>query len=82
MAFAFFYPQVYILYVGARVGFYSGNIMNLRQDMQALKPTIFTAVPRLLYRIYDATFAAVAGSKVKKGLLNWALTRKCKDVDK
>ena len=39
--------------VGARVGFYRGDVKLLIEDIQALKPTIFITVPRLLNRVYD-----------------------------
>lgn len=39
--------------VGGSVGFYSGNIKTISDDMRALKPTVMPAVPRLLNRIYD-----------------------------
>lgn len=39
--------------VGGSVGFYSGDIKRLPEDMKALRPTIMPAVPRLLNRIYD-----------------------------
>ena len=38
---------------GAKVGFYSGNIKKLMEDVKELKPTLLIAVPRILYRIYD-----------------------------
>jgi len=38
---------------GARVGFYSGDVKKLIDDVKELKPTLFIAVPRILYRIYD-----------------------------
>ncbi|VDL91263.1 unnamed protein product, partial [Schistocephalus solidus] len=69
---------VFILYIGAKVGFYSGNIMALREDMQVLKPTIFTAVPRILYRIYDALSDKVSKSKFKRYLLDLAIREKLK----
>lgn len=39
--------------VGASVGFYSGDIKRLPEDMKALRPTVMPAVPRLLNRMYD-----------------------------
>lgn len=39
--------------VGGSVGFYSGDIKTLPDDMKALKPTVMPAVPRLLNRLYD-----------------------------
>ncbi len=35
---------------GGAVGFFSGDIRNLMDDMKALQPTITPAVPRLLNR--------------------------------
>lgn len=39
--------------VGARVGFFQGDIRLLPDDMKTLQPTIFPVVPRLLNRVYD-----------------------------
>lgn len=39
--------------VGGSVGFYSGDIKRLSEDMKALRPTVMPAVPRLLNRMYD-----------------------------
>ena len=38
---------------GGRIGFYSGDVKKLIDDVKELKPTLFIAVPRILYRIYD-----------------------------
>ena len=38
---------------GAQIGFFSGDVKNLVNDVQTLQPTIFVAVPRVLNRIYD-----------------------------
>ncbi|KXJ20547.1 Long-chain-fatty-acid--CoA ligase 1 [Exaiptasia diaphana] len=42
-----------VLSGGARIGFYRGDPKLLLEDIQALKPTIFAAVPRILNRVYD-----------------------------
>ncbi|KAL7058624.1 hypothetical protein AAHC03_013158 [Spirometra sp. Aus1] len=76
------FVEAFIVYLGARIGYYSGNIMALREDMQALKPTVFTAVPRILYRIYDAVNARVSKSKFKRYLLDLAIREKLKCLDK
>ena len=44
--------QVIFLY-GGQIGFFRGDVKLLLDDIQALKPTIFPGVPRLLNRIYD-----------------------------
>ena len=44
---------------GARIGFYSGDVKLLIDDIQALKPTIFVSVPRLLNRVYDKVCESV-----------------------
>uniref|UniRef100_A0A7E4W672 Long-chain-fatty-acid--CoA ligase n=1 Tax=Panagrellus redivivus TaxID=6233 RepID=A0A7E4W672_PANRE len=42
-----------VLMFGASVGYYSGDIANLNNDLKALKPTVFPVVPRLLNRFND-----------------------------
>lgn len=62
--------------VGGSVGFYSGDIRHLTEDMKALKPTVMPAVPRLLNRIYDKVMAETNPSFVKRLLFNMALRAK------
>ncbi|XP_017780767.1 PREDICTED: long-chain-fatty-acid--CoA ligase 5 isoform X2 [Nicrophorus vespilloides] len=61
---------------GGAVGFYSGDIRRLSDDMKALKPTISPAVPRLLNRIYDKIQSEVSRSCIKKMLFNMAMSAK------
>jgi long-chain acyl-CoA synthetase len=35
-----------------KVGFYSGNVMQVTKDLAILKPTFFPSVPRLLNSVY------------------------------
>ena len=39
--------QCSIMVVGGRVGFYQGSTVTLLDDIKALRPTVFTSVPRL-----------------------------------
>lgn len=39
--------------MGVKVGFFSGNIRKIIEDMKELKPTIVPLVPRMLTRIYE-----------------------------
>ncbi|KAJ1989721.1 medium-chain fatty acid-CoA ligase faa2 [Coemansia sp. RSA 1358] len=41
-----------------RIGFYSGNVLNIADDAQVLQPTVIVGVPRLFNRIYDRIAAA------------------------
>lgn len=45
--------HVTLFMIGGRIGFFTGDVKNLVNDIQELKPTIFVSVPRLLNRIYD-----------------------------
>ncbi|XP_068161272.1 long-chain-fatty-acid--CoA ligase 5 [Antennarius striatus] len=65
--------------VGARVGFFQGDIRLLPDDMKALQPTIFPVVPRLLNRVYDKVQSG-AKTPFKKWLLNFAVERKYAEV--
>ena len=45
--------QCMVFMCGARIGFFRGDIKLLVNDIQALRPTLFISVPRLLNRLYD-----------------------------
>ena len=45
--------QAMVLMNSGKIGFYRGDVKLLIEDIQALKPTIFVSVPRLLNRVYD-----------------------------
>ncbi|KAJ2499013.1 medium-chain fatty acid-CoA ligase faa2 [Coemansia sp. RSA 1972] len=51
------FAEIYAMSSGGRIGMYSGNILNIVDDLQTLKPNIFNSVPRLLNRIYDRLVA-------------------------
>ena len=68
--------------VGGAVGFYSGDIRRLTDDMKSLKPTVMPAVPRLLNRMYDKLQAETNSSFIKRMLYNMALSSKFNEVKK
>lgn len=68
--------QMLLIMNGGQIGFSSGDVRLLVEDMQAIKPTIFATVPRLLNRMYDKVFAGVKGSTFKSIMLKWGLTSK------
>lgn len=63
-------------YSGGCVGFYSGDIRELTNDLKALRPTVMPAVPRLLNRVYDKIQNELGRSGMKRMLFNWALRSK------
>ncbi|KAL5257674.1 hypothetical protein ACHWQZ_G012558 [Mnemiopsis leidyi] len=73
--------QTAIIMVGASMGFWQGDVKKLAIDMQALKPSIFPAVPRILNRLYDKVQTEVSASKLKSALFNFALNSKLKGVE-
>ncbi|XP_077284465.1 long-chain-fatty-acid--CoA ligase 6 isoform X2 [Arctopsyche grandis] len=62
--------------VGGAVGFFGGDIKNLADDMRALRPTVFPAVPRLLNRLFDRAQQEISGSCLKRTLFNMAMSAK------
>lgn len=66
-----------VIGVGARIGFYQGNILKLLEDVMELRPTFFPSVPRLFNRIYDKIWANVkqAGG-IKEALFRHAFNTK------
>ncbi|GFV44658.1 long-chain-fatty-acid--CoA ligase 5 [Trichonephila clavipes] len=56
--------QVLILLCGGSIGFLSGDITLLVDDMRVLQPTILASVPRILNKLYDKA-QALFGSKMR-----------------
>lgn len=71
-----------VLAHGARIGFYQGDIKLLTDDMQALRPTIFPTVPRLLNRIYDTIQTRAKESAIKEALFKFALKKKQEEIQR
>lgn len=65
------------LMFGGAVGYFSGDVADLSDDMQALQPTVFPVVPRLLNRFNDTIHAQVKKSgKLGKLLYDLAYSQK------
>ena len=74
--------QLLAVNVGACIGFYQGDPLRLLEDLQALRPTRFVAVPRVLTRIQEKVTAQVnEGGGVKAKLFHSALNRKLRVPD-
>ncbi|KAF7728148.1 hypothetical protein EC973_006663 [Apophysomyces ossiformis] len=58
-----------LLYLGGEIGYYSGIVEQLVEDVQTLKPTIFCTVPRLLNRVYAAVAAKSIDASGIKGVI-------------
>ncbi|KAI0223595.1 medium-chain fatty acid-CoA ligase faa2 [Massospora cicadina] len=59
------------------IGFYSGSILGLMDDIGELRPTIIAAVPRILHRIYDRIAAvALEGQGLGPSLFRIGLQKK------
>ena len=69
---------------GGQIGFNSGGVLTIKEDMGILKPTYFVAVPRVINRFYDVINTNLKASAVKRNIfwgawyakkfcLNWSL---------
>eukprot|EP00029_Vermamoeba_vermiformis_P011063 TRINITY_DN598_c0_g1_i1.p1 TRINITY_DN598_c0_g1~~TRINITY_DN598_c0_g1_i1.p1 ORF type:complete len:659 (+),score=220.18 TRINITY_DN598_c0_g1_i1:19-1995(+) len=66
-----------LIVVGAAIGFWHGEVTELIDDIQKLKPTLLVAVPRVLNRIYDRIRSTVNnGGVLKRSLFNYGLQAK------
>ena len=63
------------LNVGGKIGFYSGDMLNIKEDLMSLKPTVFVSVPRILNRFYDIIMQRF---RSKKGLSKTIVDRSLK----
>lgn len=62
--------------VGGAIGFYMGDVLNLVDDIAALKPTVFPSVPRLFNRIYAKL---VDGTIKAPGVRGWIFRKAVAD---
>ncbi|XP_042895972.1 long-chain-fatty-acid--CoA ligase 6 [Parasteatoda tepidariorum] len=67
---------------GGSVGFSQGNIKLLTDDIKTLQPTFLPVVPRLLNRIYDQIQNSVQGSRLKKWIMDMALSSKQSELER
>ncbi|KNC97623.1 uncharacterized protein SPPG_07091 [Spizellomyces punctatus DAOM BR117] len=62
-----------LTHLGCEIGFFSGDITKLFDDIQTFQPTLFPTVPRLLGRLYDKVSGTIEQSGlVKKSVFNLA----------
>lgn len=67
---------------GGKVGFFGGNVKNILEDLQALKPTLFISVPRVLNRVYDKVMKEVSSNPMKSFLFNMAMRAKRAELER
>ena len=66
--------SVIMIIGGAQIGYYSGDVLKITEDLAILKPTILLSVPRLLSRFYDKIKAFIASqSPLKARFINKAI---------
>eukprot|EP01025_Chloroclados_australasicus_P041652 TRINITY_DN4426_c0_g1_i1.p1 TRINITY_DN4426_c0_g1~~TRINITY_DN4426_c0_g1_i1.p1 ORF type:complete len:662 (-),score=87.70 TRINITY_DN4426_c0_g1_i1:314-2299(-) len=58
-----------LLYAGAQIGYWRGDIKMLVDDIGALRPTYFAGVPRVFDRIYNGVMEKIAAAGCIKGSL-------------
>mgnify|MGYP001791562233 FL=1 len=58
---------------GTRIGFYSGDVKELLNDVKYMAPTIFASVPRLLNRVYDKVSQNYPSANSYKEKLNFGI---------
>ncbi|XP_022986475.1 long chain acyl-CoA synthetase 2 [Cucurbita maxima] len=69
--------ETYCIYKGSSIGFWRGDIRFLLNDIQELKPTIFSGVPRVYDRIYSGILNKVSsGGSLRKMLFDYAYNYK------
>ncbi|KAF7106775.1 hypothetical protein CFC21_107487 [Triticum aestivum] len=76
------FEEVFISH-GSRIGFWRGDVKLLVDDIAALRPTVFCAVPRVLDRIYSGLTTKIsAGGILKKTLFNLGYKMKLDSMKK
>lgn len=71
-----------IFYSGAAVGFFTGKIQDLTNDLKALKPSIMPTVPRLFNRVYENIQNEISSSPLKRLLFKMAFKSKESELNR
>lgn len=68
----------YVCIIGAfKVGYYSGDVMKIKDDIATLQPHLFAGVPRIYARFYEAIMGQIdKATGVKRTLLKMAIETK------
>ncbi|EQC27329.1 hypothetical protein SDRG_14853 [Saprolegnia diclina VS20] len=75
--------QASMIHAAGAIGFYQGDPLKILDDLQALRPTIFASVPRLLNRIYEKVMEAAMGAGgIKAWLFVTALHAKVANLER
>ncbi|XP_039114566.1 long chain acyl-CoA synthetase 6, peroxisomal-like [Dioscorea cayenensis subsp. rotundata] len=73
--------QIAMVHFGVAIGFYQGDNLKLMDDIAALRPTLFSSVPRLYNRIYSGIMNAVKSSGgLREKLFNAAYNAKMQAI--
>ncbi|WFD33802.1 long-chain-fatty-acid--CoA ligase [Malassezia cuniculi] len=73
--------ESFILMTGGAVGYYSGKVDRLPEDLQILKPSAMPAVPRVLNRVAAQIETQLAAGGIRAALLSTAINTKIKNYD-
>lgn len=66
---------------GGAIGYWQGSLAYLRDDIEALKPSMFLGVPRVLDKVYSAIMSTVnSGGFLRKVIFDMAFQRKMKYI--
>ena len=68
--------ELCVIVAGGKIGYSTGSPLRILEDMQALKPNFFPAVPRLLNRIYQVIAANLEAPGLKGALFRRAVAAK------
>ncbi|WFD01937.1 long-chain-fatty-acid--CoA ligase [Malassezia obtusa] len=73
--------ELYVFRIGGAIGYYSGSIERLSEDLQILRPTAMPSVPRVLNRIAGQIQTQLEAPGLKGFLLRRAVETKLKNYD-
>ncbi|WFD30307.1 long-chain-fatty-acid--CoA ligase [Malassezia sp. CBS 17886] len=74
--------ELYTLSMGGAIGYYSGNVERLQEDLQILRPTCLPAVPRVLNRVAGQIQTQMEAPGLKGALLRKAVESKVDNYNK
>jgi len=72
---------IVMMYYGASVYFYNGDVFKLKDDLSEVRPTVFCSVPRLYGKFYDKVMQNIEGlPKIKSFMAKVAIKNKMENM--
>ena len=74
--------ECFMTYLGAKIGYFQGDVRHLLNDFETLQPTLIPSVPRVLNKAYDRINGVACSKPIIGKLFKLGISSKLAEVEK